>query len=215
MSARPSATPCVSMKPRRQAQAPAANEANSKGKSHEGSGRQGRHRHRRRHPDRRGRGARCAATACASPCWTWTARAARGRRRRPAGCRAWQVDITDDARLEQCVAEAARHFGRLDFLVNLAATYLDDGAASGRADWLRALDINLVSAVAAPRAPGGGRRRRHRQLHQHLGQGRADGRWLYPVSRPRWCSSHATWRWTSPATASASIRCRQAGPGRA
>ena len=148
-----------------------------KGKSHEGSGRQGRHRHRRRHPDRRGRGARAARLRRARR------RAGRGRRGRrrvaatdPQGCRAWQVDITDDARLEQCVAEAARHFGRLDFLVNLAATYLDDGAASGRADWLRALDINLVSAVAAARAaPSGLRRRRHRQLHQHLGQGRADG----------------------------------------
>ena len=135
----------------------------------------------------------------------------------PQGCRARQVDITDDARLEQCVAEAARHFGRLDFLVNLAATYLDDGAASGRADWLRALDINLVSAVmaarraptwypaAAPSSTSPASRPRPRR--------RAAGSIRCP--RPRWCSSHATWRWTSPATASASIRCRQAGPGRA
>ena len=109
----------------------------------------------------------------------------------PQGCRAWQVDITDDARLEQCVAEAARHFGRLDFLVNLAATYLDDGAASGRADWLRALDINLVSAVmaararpwwrpaAAPSSTSPASRPRPRR--------RAAGSIRCP--RPRWCSS--------------------------
>ena len=103
----------------------------------------------------------------------------------PQGCRAWQVDITDDARLEQCVAEAARHFGRLDFLVNLAATYLDDGAASGRADWLRALDINLVSAVMAARAPplvasGGGAIVNFTSISAKAAQ---TGRWLYPVSK--------------------------------
>ena len=105
----------------------------------------------------------------------------------PQGCRAWQVDITDDARLEQCVAEAARHFGRLDFLVNLAATYLDDGAASGRADWLRALDINLVSAVMAARAArphlvasGGGAIVNFTSISAKAAQ---TGRWLYPVSK--------------------------------
>ena len=101
----------------------------------------------------------------------------------PQGCRAWQVDITDDARLEQCVAEAARHFGRLDFLVNLAATYLDDGAASGRADSARAGHQPGQRGHGRRAPPPGLRRRRHRQLHQHLGQGRADGRWLYPVSK--------------------------------
>jgi NAD(P)-dependent dehydrogenase (short-subunit alcohol dehydrogenase family) len=66
--------------------------------------------------------------------------------------RFWPVDISDDAQLDRGVAEAARHFGRLDGLVNVACTYLDDGAQSDRADWLTALDVNVVSAVMAARA---------------------------------------------------------------
>lgn len=103
------------------------------------------------------------------------------------GVRFWPIDITDDAQLEQGVAEVAKHFGRIDFLVNLAATYLDEGAQSGRADWLKALDVNLVSAVMAARAV--------RPHMQKLGKGAIvnftsisasvaqTGRWLYPVSK--------------------------------
>ena len=207
------------MKPRRQARAPAANEANPKGNRMKDLEGKVAIVTAAPPPDRRGRGARAARLRRARR------RAGRGRRGRrkvaaadPQGCRAWQVDITDDARLEQRAEAAARHFGRLDFLVNLAATYLDDGAASGRADWLRALDINLVSAVMARAArppPGGLRRRRHRQLHQHLGQGRADGPLALSGVQGRAGAAHTQHGDGSPATASASIRCRQAGPGRA
>jgi NAD(P)-dependent dehydrogenase (short-subunit alcohol dehydrogenase family) len=105
----------------------------------------------------------------------------------PAGTRHWPVDITDDAQLARGVAEAAAHFGRIDYLVNLAATYLDDGAASGRADWLRALDVNLVSAVMAARAvhphlvaAGGGAIVNVTSISSRVAQ---TGRWLYPVSK--------------------------------
>ena len=105
----------------------------------------------------------------------------------PDGVRFWPVDITDDAQLARGVADAAAHFGRIDFLVNLAATYLDDGAASGRADWLRALDINVVSAVMAARAvhphlvaAGGGAIVNFTSISSRVAQ---TGRWLYPVSK--------------------------------
>jgi NAD(P)-dependent dehydrogenase (short-subunit alcohol dehydrogenase family) len=105
----------------------------------------------------------------------------------PAGTRFWPVDIADDAQLERGVADAAAHFGRIDFLVNLAATYLDDGAASGRADWLRALDVNVVSAVMAARAvhphllaAGGGAIVNFTSISSRVAQ---TGRWLYPVSK--------------------------------
>ena len=42
--------------------------------------------------------------------------------------------------------------GGIDIVVNLAATYLDEGFATPRADWLRALDVNLVSVVETVRA---------------------------------------------------------------
>jgi NAD(P)-dependent dehydrogenase (short-subunit alcohol dehydrogenase family) len=97
------------------------------------------------------------------------------------------TDITQDTDVESIVAEAASIFGGVDALVNLACTYLDEGFASPRADWLTALDVNVVSAVAMAQA-----------AHPHLkasGHGAivnfasisADvaqtGRWLYPVSK--------------------------------
>jgi NAD(P)-dependent dehydrogenase (short-subunit alcohol dehydrogenase family) len=97
------------------------------------------------------------------------------------------TDITQDADVAAVVDEAVSMFGGLDALVNLACTYLDEGFASPRADWLNALDVNVVSAVAMAQA-----------AHPHLrssGHGAivnfasisADvaqtGRWLYPVSK--------------------------------
>lgn len=105
----------------------------------------------------------------------------------PEGIRFWEVDITDDQGLESAVGEVADHFGRLDHLVNLAATYLDDGAESGRDDWLKALDINVVSAVMAARAArphmirqGGGAIVNFTSISAKVAQ---TGRWLYPVSK--------------------------------
>jgi NAD(P)-dependent dehydrogenase (short-subunit alcohol dehydrogenase family) len=97
------------------------------------------------------------------------------------------TDITKDDEIAAFVEEAVGRFGGIDALVNLACTYLDEGFASPRADWLAALDVNVVSAVAMAQA-----------THPHLrssGHGAivnfasisADvaqtGRWLYPVSK--------------------------------
>ncbi|MFN0156257.1 MAG: SDR family oxidoreductase [Gaiella sp.] len=97
-----------------------------------------------------------------------------------------RTDITVDADLEACVTAAVARYGGLHAVVNLACTYLDDGFASPRADWLQALDVNVVSAVMTVKA-----------AHPHLkAQGGAvvnfssisakvaqTGRWLYPVSK--------------------------------
>lgn len=105
----------------------------------------------------------------------------------PEGIRFWQVDITDDQQLESTINDVAGQFGRLDHLVNLAATYLDNGAESDRADWLKALDINVVSAVMAARAArphmvrqGGGAIVNFTSISAKVAQ---TGRWLYPVSK--------------------------------
>jgi NAD(P)-dependent dehydrogenase (short-subunit alcohol dehydrogenase family) len=97
------------------------------------------------------------------------------------------TDITDDAQVQACADETAARFGRLDFLVNLACSYVDDGLASPRADWLRALDVNVVSAVmmlkaSLPhlRAAGGGAVVNFTSISAGIAQ---TGRWLYPVSK--------------------------------
>ncbi len=97
------------------------------------------------------------------------------------------TDITDDEQIATFVAAAADRFGGIDGLVNLACTYVDEGFASPRADWLHALDVNVVSAVAMAQA-----------AHPHLASRRGSaivnfgsisasvaqtGRWLYPVSK--------------------------------
>ncbi|MFP5444637.1 MAG: SDR family NAD(P)-dependent oxidoreductase, partial [Betaproteobacteria bacterium] len=58
-----------------------------------------------------------------------------------------RTDITDDAQVAACVALAAERHGGVNYLVNLACSYLDDGIASPREDWLASLNVNLVSAV--------------------------------------------------------------------
>ncbi|MGO2113041.1 MAG: SDR family oxidoreductase [Pseudoclavibacter sp.] len=58
-----------------------------------------------------------------------------------------RTDITDDAQLASLVEAAAAAPGGLVGLVNLAASYVDDGASTSRDDWLRSLDISLVSAA--------------------------------------------------------------------
>ena len=99
----------------------------------------------------------------------------------------WQVDITDDSRVQQALQEVRAHFGRVDGLVNLACTYLDEGMASSRADWLTALDINVVSAVQMAKAvrpllleQGGGAIVNFTSISSSVAQ---IGRWLYPVSK--------------------------------
>jgi len=98
-----------------------------------------------------------------------------------------RTDITSDADIAAFVEAVVERFGGIDGLVNLACTYLDEGFASPRADWLQALDVNLVGAVAMVQA-----------VHPHLKVRRGaaivnfasisakvaqPGRWLYPVSK--------------------------------
>lgn len=96
------------------------------------------------------------------------------------------VDLTDDAAVSDALGQVRQRWGRIDMVINLACSYLDQGIASDRSEWLRALDINLVSAVQLVRAV-------HQDLKASGGvvvnftsisAGCAQtGRWLYPVSK--------------------------------
>ena len=97
------------------------------------------------------------------------------------------TDIRDDAALERFVGATAERFGGIDFLVNLACSYVDEGFASPRADWLESLDVNVVSAVMAARAVhphmvarGGGAIVNFASISSKVAQ---TGRWLYPVGK--------------------------------
>lgn len=77
-----------------------------------------------------------------------------------------KADVTSDGDIAALVEATVKQHDRLDFLVNVACTYLDNGADTARADWLKALDVNIVGSVMLMQAArphlkrGGGARHR-------------------------------------------------------
>ncbi|MDQ1128732.1 SDR family oxidoreductase [Microbacterium sp. SORGH_AS_0888] len=105
----------------------------------------------------------------------------------PADVDARRIDITDDVQLERLVSDTVSRHGGIDIVVNLAATYLDNGADTSRADWLTALDVNLVSAVRVVAVA-----RPHLASSAHAAvinftsisaKVAQTGRWVYPTSK--------------------------------
>ncbi|KQW63554.1 SDR family oxidoreductase [Variovorax sp. Root411] len=103
------------------------------------------------------------------------------------GARFVRTDITDDAQVAACVAQAVLRHGGVHFLVNLACSYVDDGFKSPRADWLTSFNVNVASAVAMLQAvhphmvaAGGGAVVNFTSISSRVAQ---TGRWLYPVSK--------------------------------
>lgn len=104
-----------------------------------------------------------------------------------AACRFWQLDISDDAQIAKGIEDVKRHFGRIDYLVNLACSYTDNGAQANRSDWQSALNVNVISsailALAARPfmiAAGGGAIVNFTSISAKVAQ---IGRWVYPVSK--------------------------------
>lgn len=96
-----------------------------------------------------------------------------------------EADITDDAAVQRCVEIAVAHTGRVDILVNCAASYDDAGLASTRAQWLSTLNVNLVSAAivtqqVVPHMPRGGVVINMGSIGGKFG---AAGRAIYPASK--------------------------------
>ncbi|MDH6165974.1 3-oxoacyl-[acyl-carrier protein] reductase [Variovorax boronicumulans] len=62
-------------------------------------------------------------------------------------CRFIACDIASDAALDALVADALASERRIDFLINNAVVYGDNGLEASRGEWLHALDVNLVSGA--------------------------------------------------------------------
>ncbi|MDI9335116.1 MAG: SDR family oxidoreductase [Cytophagales bacterium] len=97
------------------------------------------------------------------------------------------TDISDDAQIDKCVSDTQSRFGSVDFLVNLACTYVDNGIEASRGDWQTALNINVASAVMMTKAvhplmkkAGKGAVVNFTSISSNVAQ---TGRWLYPVSK--------------------------------
>ncbi|MCI5076063.1 SDR family oxidoreductase [Oricola sp.] len=97
-----------------------------------------------------------------------------------------ETDLRDDAQIAALVEATKAEFGRIDFLVNVACSYLDNGAASTRAEWLESLDVNIVGSVMLMQAAreelasNGGAIVNFGSISARVAQ---TGRWLYPVSK--------------------------------
>ncbi|WP_427870793.1 SDR family oxidoreductase [Leucobacter luti] len=97
------------------------------------------------------------------------------------------VDIADDGQVATLIAGIVDRHGGLDVVVNLAATYLDNGAETSREDWLTGLNVNLVSAarvaeLARPHLAKSGKGAivNFASISSSAAQ---TGRWVYPVSK--------------------------------
>src|SRR3954462_6089935 len=65
-------------------------------------------------------------------------------RERAAGSVFVRADLRKDEDIESLVAKAEEVFGGIDFLINAAATYADNGFESDRAAWQNGFDTNLI-----------------------------------------------------------------------
>lgn len=98
-----------------------------------------------------------------------------------------KTDLADDAQVANCVDRALKTFGAVDFLINLACTYLDDALNASRKDWLDSYNINVVGGVMMLKAcrphmvrRGGGAVVNFGSISAKVAQ---TGRWLYPVTK--------------------------------
>ena len=98
-----------------------------------------------------------------------------------------KTDVTKDDELQNCVDQTTAHFGCIDFLINLACSYVDDGFMSTRQDWLESYDVNVAGAVMFAKAVHkslverrGGAIVNFTSISAKVGQ---TGRWLYPATK--------------------------------
>lgn len=124
------------------------------------------------------------------------------------------TDITDDAQIQAVVDTTVEQFGGIDILVNLACTYVDDGFASPRDDWLTACNVNLIGGIMMLRAVhphmvarGGGAVVNFGSISAKAAQ---TGRWLYPVTK---AAIHQATRNEALDLAGDNIRVNTVSPG--
>ena len=97
-----------------------------------------------------------------------------------------KTDITSDDDIDALVRTARSTFGRIDFLINVACTYLDNGADSDRGQWLEAFNVNVVGSVMlmkaarAELAKNKGAIVNFGSISSRVAQA---GLWVYPVSK--------------------------------
>jgi NAD(P)-dependent dehydrogenase (short-subunit alcohol dehydrogenase family) len=98
-----------------------------------------------------------------------------------------RADIRSDADLDRLLHRTHERFGAVDFLVNVACSYAEDGLMSSRSAWQAVFDVNLFGhAVLIQKAvpylarSGAGSIVNISSASAHIAQ---MGRWVYPASK--------------------------------
>ena len=98
-----------------------------------------------------------------------------------------RTDVGIDADIDSVVAATAERFGGVDFLVNMAASYVDAGIDTTRDDWLHALNVNVVGAARMVSAVHPYMMRRGGGAIVNFGsvggKSARAARWAYPTSK--------------------------------
>ncbi|RDB48569.1 SDR family oxidoreductase [Tsukamurella tyrosinosolvens] len=95
------------------------------------------------------------------------------------------VDIADDVSRQAAVAKINERFGRVDHLINSAASFIAAGRGATRPDWERSLDVNvissaLLSAAIAGEMPAGSSIVNVASISAHIAQ---PDRWTYNATK--------------------------------
>jgi NAD(P)-dependent dehydrogenase (short-subunit alcohol dehydrogenase family) len=98
-----------------------------------------------------------------------------------------KTDLGDDAQIAACVDKAVAKFSGIDFLINVACSYVDNALEATRKDWLESYNVNVVGSVMLLKAArphmakrGGGAVVNFGSISAKVAQ---TGRWLYPVTK--------------------------------
>jgi NAD(P)-dependent dehydrogenase (short-subunit alcohol dehydrogenase family) len=98
-----------------------------------------------------------------------------------------KTDLKSDEQLDELLARTQAKFGRIDFLLNVACSYAEDGLRSSRADWQTVFDVNLFGhAVLIQKAvpylskSKGASVVNLSSASAHIAQ---MGRWVYPATK--------------------------------
>jgi NAD(P)-dependent dehydrogenase (short-subunit alcohol dehydrogenase family) len=100
-------------------------------------------------------------------------------------CAVRNVDISDEKGLEAAVSDVAQSTGRINFLVNCAASFISAGRDATRSDWDRALGVNVRGCAASVSAvsrhmPAGSAIVNVGSISAHIAQ---PNRWTYNATK--------------------------------
>ncbi|MGI0072116.1 MAG: SDR family oxidoreductase [Thermoplasmata archaeon] len=125
-----------------------------------------------------------------------------------------RTDLADDRSIANLVRTTLELFGGIDYLVNLACVYADEGVESSRDDWRRSFDVNVSGGARLVRESLPYLKARPGAAIVNVGSISAkvaqSGRWVYPATK---AAVHQLTRSEAADLAAFGIRVNTVSPG--